>query len=810
MSIVHRDLKPENIFIARSGNGTDNVKIGDFGLATSGQFAAEKGIANAQESDDITRSIGTASYAAPEVRSGVSGSYSSKVDMYSLGVIFFEMCYTPMLGMQRAEVIGQLRRSPPNLPPDFKPAEKVQIDIVLSLLTHNPKDRPSSTELLQSGKLPVQMESETIRRTLAGLADPSSPYYQKMLSTLFARPVEQAKDYAWDMHATPPTQADLLNQNLAKKALISIFRRHGALEMPRSFIYPKSSHYAGNAVKLLDSSGTVLQLPFDLTMGHARMLARQSGTQAVQRTFTFGTIFRDRQDTGQPQSFGEVDFDIVTTDTLDLALKEAEVIKVLDEIVGTFPSVSSSQMCFHVGHSELLQLVFECCRIEPSSRRAVAEILSKLNIMGFTWQKIRSELRSPIVGVSATSLDELQRFDFRGEFLHGRGHVQDILTVIDTPSKAFTKLKTLFEGTDLYQRASSTLAHIREVYEYAKRLGVVSKIYVNPLNSLKESFYTGGILFSCLYDKKMKDVFAAGGRYDSLIREHRPRIGGQFEEKHAVGFNLAWERLARVPKMGGKAFLKKAEEEAHGLFNARRCDVLVASFDAAVLRSTGVEILQTLWAHNVSAELAKDTRSPEDLLLKYRDDSYSWVVVIKQDAILKIKTLGKKDVPDVDIPMAQLLSWLRSEIRERDSKAVMKMRGNQQPEASGGADSHHEQQDVRVLVAQTKSKKFNRRTVVEQAQVSASSLVQSFLEGPILAVETTDQVMDLVRDTSLSDTEAWRRLEQSVTTAEKKYVRDMHEMLENWRFAWEKKNGARHSFIYNFRTGNCIYYDLGA
>ena len=54
--------------------------------------------------------------------------------------------------------------------------------------------------------------------------------------------------------------------------------------------------------------------------------------------------------------FGEVDFDIVSTDTLDLALKEAEVIKVLDEIVTTFPSLSSTQMCFHLGHSQLLQL----------------------------------------------------------------------------------------------------------------------------------------------------------------------------------------------------------------------------------------------------------------------------------------------------------------------------------------------------------------------------------------------------------------------------------------------------------------------
>lgn len=93
---------------------------------------------------------------------------------------------------------------------------------------------------------------------------------------------------------------------------------------------------------------------------------------------------------------------------------------------------------------------------------------------------------------------------------------------------------------------------------------------MNPLGSLKENFYRGGVLFSCLYDRKIRDVFAAGGRYDSLIRENRPRIGGHSEERHAVGFNLAWEKMARFPKQNSKTFLKKAEEEFQGIWNTKR------------------------------------------------------------------------------------------------------------------------------------------------------------------------------------------------------------------------------------------------
>lgn len=362
----------------------------------------------------------------------------------------------------------------------------------------------------------------------------------------------------------------------------------------------------------------------------------------------------------------------------------------------------------------------------------------------------------------------------------------------------------------MYQRASSTIAHLKEVAEYTKRFGVGTKLYINPLNSLKESFFAGGILFSCVYDKKVKDVFAAGGRYDHLIKEQRHKIGGHSHERHAVGFNLGWERLARLPKSKGKTSLKKVEEEPSEIFSSKRCDALIASFDGAILRSAGVELLQILWAHDISAEIAKDARSPEDLMAKHRDESYSWIIIIKQDNMLKVKSMGRKDIPDADIPSPQLLSWLRSEIRERDSKAVVKMRGPSGSADTSQVDIKHDQ-DVKVLVGGTKSKKFNRRTVVEQAQVKAAGLMETFLDGPILAVETSsDIILKLVQSTKLSDPESWKKVEHGVTYSEKKYVREMHDQLGAWRLKWENQEGSRHSFLYNFRTQYCLYYDLSA
>jgi translation initiation factor 2-alpha kinase 4 len=135
------------------------------------------------------------------------------------------------------------------------------------------------------------------------------------------------------------------------------------------------------------------------------------------------------------------------------------------------------------------------------------------------------------------------------------------------------QLKTIFQGTNFYQLASPTLAHLKEVSEFCKRFGVRTKMYVVPLWSWNEVFFSGGIMFSCVFDKRSKEIFAAGGRYDGLIKEHRPRINTHFEERHAVGFGFNWERLGQVPKPAGsgKALLRRqTAEEAQGIFTTKR------------------------------------------------------------------------------------------------------------------------------------------------------------------------------------------------------------------------------------------------
>jgi len=110
--IIHRDLKPANIFL----DASLNVKIGDFGLGVAGPGArhmAPGSTTVAPMSFDsvdavVSTGIGTPFYMSPEQEKG-GAPVDEKTDIYSLGVIFFEMWYQFSTGMERVEVLSALR-----------------------------------------------------------------------------------------------------------------------------------------------------------------------------------------------------------------------------------------------------------------------------------------------------------------------------------------------------------------------------------------------------------------------------------------------------------------------------------------------------------------------------------------------------------------------------------------------------------------------------------------------------------------------------------------------------------------------------
>ena len=147
---------------------------------------------------------------------------------------------------------------------------------------------------------------------------------------------------------------------------------------------------------------------------------------------------------------------------------------------------------------------------------------------------------------------------------------------------------------------------------------------------------------------------------------------------------------------------------------------MVASFDSAVLRSDGIRIVQELWANDISAELAVDASSLEELLIRYKDDNHSWIVIAKQDSKergLRVKSVNRKE--DFDVRGSELASWLRSEIRARNHRErvteptkLSKHSSQQEPNVT----VRERDPDVRILPTQQRNKKLNRRNITEAGE----------------------------------------------------------------------------------------------
>jgi beta-lactam-binding protein with PASTA domain/tRNA A-37 threonylcarbamoyl transferase component Bud32 len=132
--IIHRDIKPHNILVGPEGH----VKVTDFGIARAGA---------ASQMTEVGSVMGTAQYLSPEQARG--GEVSAASDLYSLGVVLYEMLTgdVPFTGDTHVEIAMKHVQDPPRPPSERAPGIGPALDhVVLRALAKNPADRYQSAE----------------------------------------------------------------------------------------------------------------------------------------------------------------------------------------------------------------------------------------------------------------------------------------------------------------------------------------------------------------------------------------------------------------------------------------------------------------------------------------------------------------------------------------------------------------------------------------------------------------------------------------------------------------------------------------
>ena len=141
LGIIHRDIKPDNIHLIRLPDGSDFVKVLDFGIAKFTQGLP---------SSALTGSglvVGTPQYVSPEQAMGKqAGELDGRSDLYTLGIVLYEMV-TGRVPFDSDTPVGLLVHHlhttpvpPDQLRPDLRIPASVS-ELLMKALQKNPEHR---------------------------------------------------------------------------------------------------------------------------------------------------------------------------------------------------------------------------------------------------------------------------------------------------------------------------------------------------------------------------------------------------------------------------------------------------------------------------------------------------------------------------------------------------------------------------------------------------------------------------------------------------------------------------------------------
>ncbi|KAM5129109.1 eIF-2-alpha kinase GCN2 isoform 2-T2 [Mantella aurantiaca] len=663
--MIHRDLKPVNIFL----DSEDHVKIGDFGLATDHPAYVTD---SAQDEDQgrtdfvkvdpegkLTGMVGTALYVSPEVQGNTKASYNQKVDLFSLGIILFEMSYRPMdTSSERISVLSMLRQSSIVFPYDFEnPETEKQRKVITWLLNHDPASRPTAMELLKCDLLPPpQLEESELHEVLHHtLANIDGKAYRTMISQIFAQRISPAMDYTYDsdiFKGSFSARSTKIHHHVCE-TVCRVFKRHGAVKLHTPLLMPRSkmTSESGESACFMDHSGMLVTLAYNLRIPFARYVARNNVTNI--KRYCIERVFRPRKlNRCHPKELTECAFDVITS-SVNSYLPIAETIYTIYEIIQEFPVLQERNYSIYLNHTSLLKAILLHCGVPEDKLIQVYNILYDAMVEKLTKREVEAKFCNLSLSQNNFQMNRLYKF------IEQKGELHELEAMMASLTKQKSAVGVL---------AKQGLKDLEEIIGLVKRLGIKLQVVVNFGLVYKMQQHNGIVFQFVAFIKRRQrtipEILAAGGRYDHLISQFRGPQTGSAILPCAVGVSIAIDKIS--------AALSNAEE------NVSSCDLLVVSAgQMSVYRATG--IIQKLWAAGITAEIMYDWSESQDELQEYCRISgitHAAIVSDKEGNHVKLKAFEKERQSEKRILESDLVDHLLQKLRikvldERNNREVL-------------------------------------------------------------------------------------------------------------------------------------------
>ncbi|GMT31167.1 hypothetical protein PFISCL1PPCAC_22464, partial [Pristionchus fissidentatus] len=529
--MIHRDIKPMNILL----DSKEHVKIGDFGLATRQYFSkiakkggAEGGVAGGgaeqtggdrKQSSDLTMDIGTELYMAPELfpersqheaaaaAAAEDAPYTNKIDVFSAGIVLFEMFYRPLPpGMERISTLRALKAQAA-VPADFGAAFTTHHStnarrLIECMLAVDPAARPSIDCILEDDRISFNDSEEEIfkKQLIKTVKGRSGRLFKYIMETLVKEEPTAAQAYCYD--AAICKEKFSMERESSMGAVIAqlsnLLQLHAfkPLSSPllRASMHARKETSRTKPVLMVDQAGFPVNLPLDLRENFVRVVARNSVFRL--KRYTVGRCF----------GYGELPGGIHPTERWECSVD----------------AVGPIRASLTLSLSILAVAVAVAAHLVPAHVKCVL----RLGHIGL---------------IRAALLHEGHAEEKHESMLHAiamkRGHdviSKELQATLCAPQTTFaqlrTELKALLKARDdrVREAVKTAIDEMERVVEALKSAedGTLTRpdIVLDPMLVARPAIFADGLLFQLEVQPpshKRPSILSQGGRYDHLLKKEQ-------------------------------------------------------------------------------------------------------------------------------------------------------------------------------------------------------------------------------------------------------------------------------------------------